>query len=181
MVSARIATICYFFYAASNDCVGLLIAISEKEEASKFGLMDQDTKDTGKPTKPMDMEDLYMLMEMFTKVNGKMIRPMAKELTLMLMAQSMKENGLKISNMDWVLRDGPMVLLTKANTCKERSTEEANSCGQMEAPTLENSMITIFMDQVFMNGLMVGSLLENGRIIKWRVTEPLLGLMEENM
>jgi hypothetical protein len=30
---------------------------SEKEEVSKSGLMDQDTKDTGKTTKPMDMED----------------------------------------------------------------------------------------------------------------------------
>jgi hypothetical protein len=122
-----------------------------------------------------------MLMEMYTKVSGRMTRLMAREFTPTLMAPSMRENGSKINNTGWALKDGPMVLLMKANTCKVRSMEGASSYGQMEAPTLENSLITIFMDQAFMNGLMAGSLLENGRIIKWKVTEPSPGPTEGNM
>jgi hypothetical protein len=56
-----------------------------------------------------------------------------------------------------------------------------NSHGLIRALTLGNSMITIFMVKVFMNGLMEESSTEIGETIKWRDMVALHGQMEENM
>ena len=48
-------------------------------KANKFGLMDLSTKVSGRMTRPMVLEDLFMLMEMSMKESGKMISNMAKD------------------------------------------------------------------------------------------------------
>ena len=74
-----------------------------------------------------------------------------------------------------------MVPHMKANIFKVKSTDTGNLPGLIKALTLESFMTTIFMDKVFMNGLMEEFLMEIGEIIKWRVMDVSHGQMEENM
>jgi hypothetical protein len=55
------------------------------------------------------------------------------------------------------------------------------SLGRMEARTQGSSTKTISRELESINGLMEGSMMENGRITKWKAMEFLLGLMAENM
>ena len=59
---------------------------------SKSGKMGQSMMDSGKETKPMVRELLFMLMETSMKDNGLMIKPMDMELISMPMEQHMLEN-----------------------------------------------------------------------------------------
>lgn len=114
------------------------------------------------------------------KENGRMIRLMEEESTLMLTAADMKENGLRINNTDLVLKDGPMVHRTKANTCRERSMEKESSLGLTTALTLVTSMIITFTEQESMSGLMAASSLENGATTRWKAMVHSHGLMDVN-
>lgn len=122
-----------------------------------------------------------MQMAMFTKENGRMIRLTDKESILMLMVQDTKDNGLRINNMAMVLKDGQMVPLMKVNIHKERSMEKENSPGLTLVHSLAISLTTIFMEVVSMNGQMEEFILVIGKITRWKVMEPSLGQMAENM
>ena len=69
----------------------------------------------------------------------------------------------------------------KGHMHRERNMAKANSHGQITVHTLESFMITIFMEVVFMNGLMVEFIQENGEIIKWKGMAHSHGLMVESM
>jgi hypothetical protein len=119
-------------------------------------------------------------MVTFTKVIGVMTKRMARVFTLMLMALAMRASGKKISSMGSALKGGLMGLLTMAITPKEKNTVKENSPGLIIAHLMENSTITIFMVQAYMNGQMVGYSQASGRTTKWRAMAPLPGLMAEN-
>jgi hypothetical protein len=74
-----------------------------------------------------------------------------------------------------------MVPLIKATMPKERNTAKANLPGPIIVHILETSMITIYTEQVSMNGLMVVSIQVNGGITRWKAMELSLGLMAGNM
>ena len=57
--------------------------------------------------------------------------------------------------------------------------EMGDLLGPMVAHTQENSLIITFMAWEFMNGQMDECTMVTGEIIRWRGTEPLVGLMEE--
>ncbi len=116
-----------------------------------------------------------MPMAMFMRETGRMTKLMDVESTLMLMVADMRENGLKISNTASVLKDGQMVQVMKDNTSKEKSMARVNSHGPMQAHSQETSMITIFMGQASMNGLMAVCLLATGETTKWKAMVPLPG------
>ena len=92
---------------------------------SKFGLMDLNTKESGRMIKPTDTESLYTQTEISTRVNGRMTRLTAMEATHTPMEQLMLENGKTINNTERVLKLGQMVQNTKGNTSKERNTAKA--------------------------------------------------------
>ncbi len=73
-----------------------------------------------------------------------------------------------------------MAHLMTDSTNKGRSMAEASSHGLMEAPSLEISLTTIFMEQVFTNGLTGEYSMESGKIIRWKVMGPSLGPMAGN-
>ena len=75
--------------------------------------MVQDTKVSGKMTKPTGKESLSTLMEMSTKVSGLTTRLKERALTHMQMEPTMKENGSMISNTASELNPGQTVLATK--------------------------------------------------------------------
>jgi len=80
-----------------------------------------------------------------------------------------------------VLKDGQMVHLMKGNIHKGKNMEKENSHGLIIVHTQEISLITIFMEMVFMNGQMAEFSQEHGEIIKWKDMVHSHGLMEENM
>lgn len=96
-----------------------------------------------------------MLMEMYMKDNGKMIKPMDMESIPIKMELNMKENGLKINNMEMELKLGQMVLDMKDNMKWVKNIIKENSTGLIHPCTLETFSITTFMDTEPMNGLMV--------------------------
>lgn len=49
---------------------GMLRQARETAWEYSYGLMVQFTRDSGKTTKPMEMEDSFMLIEMFISENG---------------------------------------------------------------------------------------------------------------
>jgi len=112
----------------------------------------------GKITKLTAKEDLSTLMEMSTTDNGSMIRPMDLVYIAILMELSTKDTGRKISNTEMDSKHGQMVLNTKVNTFKARSTELADLLGLMEALIMESLSRIIF-----------------------KAKENIIGPMEENM
>ena len=135
---------------------------------SKFGWMVQDMKVTGRITRQMAEEDLFTQMAMFMKENGRMIKLMGKECTPMLMDQDTRVTGVRTSNTDKELRNGQMVLLTKVNTTRVKSMEEALLHGLTNPHLPVSSKTTILMVMVFMSGLMAECTRETGRITRWK-------------
>lgn len=72
---------------------GIPIAISKTEKATKYGQTVHSMKGTGKMERLMEEVGLYMLMETYTKDNGKTTSPMDLENINIKMEQNMKENG----------------------------------------------------------------------------------------
>ena len=93
--------------------------------------------------KPMDMENIFILMEQLTQDNGKMINNMVKERKFGQMVQNMKEIILKVESMVGVNFYFMMVQYIKVN-----------------------SNTIIFMDLVYIYGLMEMFMMDNGYKIK---------------
>lgn len=81
----------------------------------KFGLMEQNMKESGNITGRMEEENLHTPMGIFMMENGRMIWQMDMECIYMLMVLNMKDNGLMINNMDMELKFGLMVLHIKGS------------------------------------------------------------------
>lgn len=110
-----------------------------------------------------------------------MIKLTEPESILTWMVPDMKDNGVKINNMEWVVKNGLMVLTMKEIIILEKNTVKENSIGQMEVIMMEISNKIIFTDKEYMNGLMVENIKDNGKIIRCTAKVTLLGQMEENM
>lgn len=91
--------------------------------ALRFGLMVQSMKAIGRTTKLMEEEYFGMFTETNTKENGRETRHMVLENTLIVMELLMKETGVMISNMVKVLSSGTTTQSIKGSTKKEKSTE----------------------------------------------------------
>jgi len=63
------------------------------EEGIKYGLMEVSMKDIGHKIKQMVEEDLFMPMEIFMMDSGKMTKPMDMDNILILMEHNMKVIG----------------------------------------------------------------------------------------
>ncbi len=92
----------------------------------KNGLMVPSILATGAKIKRMAMEHCIMQMVMSMKESGKMIRPTEKACIIMQMEQTTMESGKTISNTASVLRDGLMVLSTRAFTMRVKRTVAEN-------------------------------------------------------
>jgi hypothetical protein len=114
-------------------------------------------------------------MEMSTKVNGKMIKLMVKVYIPTLIVVDTKVIGLRTNNTGMVWKDGQTVHLMRDNMSKVKSMAVESLLGLTEALLLENFLTTTFKAMVSTNGLMVESLLENGKTIRWMGTAHLLG------
>jgi hypothetical protein len=79
------------------------------------GLMALYTRGTGKITKQMGKEDLFMQMEIFTLGIGKMIKHMDKDSTFMQTVPPMRVSGLKTSSKGRAKKHGQMELSLKDN------------------------------------------------------------------
>ena len=64
---------------------------------------------------------------------------------------------------------------------KAKNMETENLHGLIIVLTLVNSTTIIYMEEVFMSGLMEEYTQENGEITKWKVMVHLHGLMEGSM
>ena len=89
------------------------------EEECRFGLMDQDTMDSGEMALLMGTVGWSMQKVMFMKENGLKIKQMDLAFILISTVQDMKVNGSKTSNMVMVLSNGQMVPSLKVNMSKE--------------------------------------------------------------
>ena len=78
-----------------------------------------------------------------------------------------------------VKRFGLTTLAMKVSIKKVKNTEEVNFFGLMDLLTTVTLLITIFKAVVFIPGLMVADLRENGKTTKCMEEEFLLGLMED--
>jgi len=113
--------------------------------------------------------------------NGKMTKLTDTVFTITLMAPDTKDSGMKINNTEKVRKFGQMVLVTKASTKMERSTVMESSFGLMGQLIPEISLITIFMDRVFILGQMVVNTMVNGVQTKCMDQVYLHGMMVEDM
>ena len=93
-------------------------AIKEMEEEFRFGPMAHVMTDSGRTEWPAAMEDQFMLKVTFTKVPGTKIKQTDLESTLTTMEVDTKANGSTTSNTEMELKNGQMVLNTKANMLK---------------------------------------------------------------
>ena len=89
---------------------------------SKSGQTHPGTSESGRTTRPTDMEHSFTPMETSTKDNGLMTRLMARALTSMQTEPLMRATGLKTSSTVKVLRPGQTVLVTTVATRTERRT-----------------------------------------------------------
>jgi hypothetical protein len=78
----------------------------------------------------------------------------------------MKGTGRRTYNMDTAEKSGQMGLASKENITKARNKAKVSSCGLIVVYILENSMITILTDEVYINGLMDVCIKVNGIRIK---------------
>ena len=81
-------------------------------------------RDSGKMTRQMVGEDLFMQMEKFTKVIGRKIRPTGMVKTLKQTELSTKVIGKKTNSTVRVKRHGLMVLVMKETTKRVRNMEK---------------------------------------------------------
>ena len=149
--------------------------------ASRSGWTDPATRGTGRTTRLMAEGDSFMPMEMSMRGTGRTTRHTGAEYTLMLMEADMKESGSRTSNMDSVLRGGPMVPHTRDSTFRGRSTAMASSPGLIIAHTPVTFMITTFTVAESTNGLMAECSLASGGTTRWRAMGPSHGPMAGGM
>jgi hypothetical protein len=89
-----------------------------KAKAVKSGKTAPSTKDTGPTTWQTVKEDLSKQAEMFMKASGLMIRPKERAYISTRTELPIQESGITISNMGTVIKNGRMVLNTKATISK---------------------------------------------------------------
>jgi hypothetical protein len=110
-----------------------------------------------------------------------MIKLMAEALMSILMVQSILVIGLKINSMAMELRYGQMEVLMKAIMNLVKNMELVLFNGLMVVLTLENFTVTIYMEWGYTLGKMVENMKENGEQTKCMVTEHLNGQMVVDM
>lgn len=108
----------------------------------RSGLMGLATKDNGRITELMVMENLCMLMETSMKETGLMIKLTASESISMLTVQGMKEIGEMTSSMARARRHGQMALYMRVSTWLARSTGSVFTVGMMVLAMKENGTRT---------------------------------------
>jgi hypothetical protein len=119
---------------------------------SKRGLMVPNTLESGEKTELTAMANLSTSTEMSMMVHGRMTRPTGTEHTCMLTVQNTKVTGEMISSMGAALR-----------------------LGQMEAGTMVSMHSAASMALAPTNGMMALSIRENGRKIRFLVSESIRG------
>jgi hypothetical protein len=124
--------------------------------------MAQCTKAGGWTAKPMVKAVSSMLMVMYMTERGSMIRLMVMVSIAIWMGLNTKVIGRKISSMVKVLRHGQMEPNTMEPISMERSMEQVDSHGLMEALTLETLKTITFRVMELTIGLMVECLWVHG-------------------
>lgn len=99
--------------------------------ASKCGLMEPATRETGKITELKDLENSPTLMVIYTKETGSMTKPTAMESISTSTVQDMKGTGWMTCSMEWARSPGLTALSTKGNTSQVRSTVAVSIAGMM--------------------------------------------------
>ena len=118
-----------------------------------------------------------MLMAMFMKETGLMIKLVDMVLIFTLIMLNMKDNERMINKMEQVRKLGRMELDTMVNTYKARNTVKENSHGQTEALIMENLSKITFKEKESIIGPTVVSMMDSGKIIRWKATVYSHGLM----
>ena len=105
-------------------------------------------------------------MVTYTKASGSTTWLTDRASICITTAQCSLENGLKTSSTVLVRKYGQMVLpMTDAINLGKNTVLEL-LFGQITLRLLENSLMTKFMEEAPINGLMVASSLESGKTIK---------------
>lgn len=102
------------------------------------GLMERNTKDTGKIIKLTARVHSIMLMEIYLRVSGNLIKQMVMEFTCTQMEQDMRATGKTIFRMDTELRLGLTALVTKVTILKGKNKDKEHTNGLMGQPTKVN-------------------------------------------
>lgn len=149
---------------------------------NKNGPMERYMKDNGKITRPKEKENLYIPMAITTRVNGEMIKQMVMEYSYMLKLElDMKAIGKMICNMDQECRFTVTAINTKVCLSKEGEMEREPILIQLVKYTLEDGLMVVLRDMVFVFGQMGKNMMVNGKITKNMVLEYLPGLMEDRI
>jgi hypothetical protein len=118
---------------------------------------------------------------MFTKVSGRMTKLMGMELIYMRMELDTVECGSMTNRMEWEKKSGLMDHLMKEGIMKGKNKEEGSLSGLMDLIILENGKIIRCMVKGFSFGWMAGNLKETTSMIESKVMESLSGQMGECM
>ena len=107
---------------------------SDTGTASKRGLMEQSTKESGGTTKRTGEGSSITWTETSLMESGRTIKLMASALTTMSMGPNTRASGWMTSKRATAKRPGKMAQCMKANTARARSTDMAATSGVTDQP-----------------------------------------------
>jgi len=129
--------------------------VSEMVLVNKNGLMVQGISVSGLTIKRMAKVNSYMWTEMSMMVNGHMIKLTDMVSIGILMVQFMRENGRMICNMVRESKLGMIRVNTSVNMLVEPKMELAAMCGQTLVRIMDNGRKIKFKELEFILGLMI--------------------------
>lgn len=154
---------------------------SSMERELKFGLMAQNTKETGEMVWPKVKEISTMLMETSTPVNFTKIGPMDLESTCIKMDKLMRAFGETTCKTDLAKRNSKTDQNTTECLKTEKNGDRALTNGQTSQFTQATGSTIILKAMENTDGLMAESTMDNGRKINFMEKEHTLGQMAGNM
>lgn len=154
---------------------------SSMERELKFGLMAQNTKETGEMVWPKVKEISTMLMETSTPVNFTKIGPMDLESTCIKMDKLMRAFGETTCKTDLAKRNSKTDQNTTECLKTEKNGDRALTNGQTSQFTQATGSTIILKAMENTDGLMAEFTKASGKRISSMEGASTLGLMEESM
>jgi len=123
-----------------------------------FGLMEPNTKASGRTVKPQGMENLLMSTETFMTENGKKIRLVATEFICTTMGPDTKDSGSRTTNMVTASRSGSMAAVMTECIKKAKNMVMESIPGKTVVSMMVTGSTIKLQDMVNMSGPMEGDM-----------------------
>lgn len=147
----------------------------------KNGQTEQSMRACGRTTKLTGREHSGMFMATNTRVNGKETKLMVMEHTHIVMGQRIRVIGETTCNMATESNIGMITQSMRGCTTKGRSMIRVYTPGKTDQSTMVNGLKIGFMELGSIPGMMGEPIMDNGKIIIWRVKVFIPGKTVGNM